>query len=640
MAAGLAPQALGSISISSPSGPAWQFLVLFLVVIVGPPLVQRARVPGIIGLLVGGFAIGSHGLDLIGQGNTVVPDLGQLGLLYLMFVAGVELDLALIRVHRRAVALFGLLTFSVPMLLGVAVGLGLGWSTPAAVLLGALLASHTLLLYPMVRGAGLAADPAVATAVGATVLTDTASLVILAAVSGSELEGGSPASIALQVGVGLAVLIGFSLLVLPRLVRLGFRYLGTDRTVRYLLAVAAFLAAAALAESFGIEGLVGAFFAGLALNRLVPNEGTLMERIDFFGTAVFVPIFLVSVGLLLDPAVMVQGETLKLAGLFIAACVGGKAIAAWVAKRAMHLTSGQGEMVRSLTTPQAATALASTIVGFNIGLFGQSVVNAVLVLILVSIVIATIGIERAKRRVPVPEEETERLGARVLVALEDPGQARTALEVAARIAAADSGVTRGALWCSAAEARASGRLLEQLGEAGLAMGIDTEPRLLVHSSFAEGVVNAAAAERASCVLVGRASADGALPLRDAGDAIAAATPAVVAVLIGEAPRIEEVRLLRSDPAMDDAGRPAAAIVAAELATRIGGGEAQAQAPHGSDWIAELAPGQLCVVPTTLWELLPHGASPPPGAAVLIALEPSVPVAGAREPSGEAIGAGP
>src|SRR2546421_6785643 len=275
------PGSIAVISLKSPSGPAWEFLVLFIVVIVGPPLLQRARIPGIIGLLLGGFAIGQHGLNLIGAGNTTVPELGQVGLLYLMFVAGVELDLALIRVHRRAVVIFGLVTFAVPMLFGSLIGFSMSWGAPAALLLGSLMASHTLLVYPTVRNAGLSTHPAVAIAVGATVLTDTASLVVLAGVSGSQLEGGSPGSIALQIGFGLVVLAIVSLVVLPRLVRFAFRHLGTDRIVRYLLAIASFLAAATLAGSLGIEGLVGAFFAGLGLNRLVPNEGPLMERIDF-----------------------------------------------------------------------------------------------------------------------------------------------------------------------------------------------------------------------------------------------------------------------------------------------------------------------------------------------------------------------
>ena len=266
------------------------------------------------------------------------------------------------------------------------------------------------MLYPTARAAGLSADRGVATAVGATVLTDTAALVVLAAVSGTQVAGGSPSSIALQIVVGLAVVVIFTLVLLPRLARIAFRYLGTDRVVRYLLAVASFLAAGTVADIFGIEPIVGAFFAGLALNRLVPNEGPLMDRIDFFGSAVFVPIFLVSVGLLLDPKVMVEGETLKLAGLFIAASLAGKAASAGIARLALGYTGPQATLMLGLTIPQAAATLAATIVGFNIGLFDQSVVNAALVLILVSIVVGTLLVDRAVPTVPPPEGASERVG--------------------------------------------------------------------------------------------------------------------------------------------------------------------------------------------------------------------------------------
>ena len=303
----------------------------------------------------------------------------------------------MVRVHRSAVITFAAITFLLPMLFGTAIGLALGWIVPAALLLGALLSSHTLLLYPAARRAGLSADRGVATAVGATVLTDTAALIVLAGVSGSQLAGGSRASIALTDRrwtdrPGRSSPSAFS----PGSCGLAFRYLGTDRVIRYLLAVAAFLAAATVADIFGIEPIVGAFFAGLALNRLVPNEGPLMDRIDFFGSAVFVPVFLVSVGMLLDPAVMVEGETLKLAGLFILASFGGKAIASAFARVALGYSSPQAVLMLGLTVPQAAATLAATIVGFNIGLFDQSVVNAALVLILVSIVVGTLLVERSE----------------------------------------------------------------------------------------------------------------------------------------------------------------------------------------------------------------------------------------------------
>lgn len=608
--------ALAGIALKAPSGATWEFLILFLVVIVGPPLMTRARVPGIIGLLVGGFVIGPYGLNLIGAGNTTVPDLGQLGLLYLMFVAGVELDLALIRSHRRAVVIYGVLTFALPMLFGTVIGLALGWIPAAALLLGALLSSHTLLLYPTARAAGLSADRGVATAVGATVLTDTAALVVLAAVSGTQVAGGSPASIAAQIVLGLAVLVAFTLVALPRLARLAFRYLGTDRVVRYLLAVASFLAAGTVADVFGIEPIVGAFFAGLALNRLVPNEGPLMDRIDFFGSAVFVPIFLVSVGLLLDPSVMVEGETLKLAGLFIAASLAGKAAASAIARLALGYSGPQATLMLGLTVPQAAATLAATIVGFNIGLFDQSVVNAALVLILVSIVVGTLLVDRSVPTVPSPEADGMRVGARILVVLTDPAQARLAFALAARIAAADGGVVRGLLATPAGEMAAFEPRLEELQAAGYAAGVDAESRLLVHHALASAVVNAATESRASLVILGAATtADPSLLGSDA-EAIAAGLPVPVAILLGSGAAVREVEVVR-----EAADRPGGAAfdadgLAIDLGRRIAGIEVEAddlvpeslQAPR---------PGLLRIMPVTSWQLLAGPADPGEGSAVLL-----------------------
>ena len=221
---------LAAITLESPKGGAWEFLVLFLVVILGPPIVERLRVPGIIGLLIGGFLIGPNGLGLLDAGSTTIPDLGQLGLLYLMFVAGVELDLALLRQYRRSAITFGLLTFSFPMLFGTVAAFAIGWETAAALLLGSLLASHTLVLYPLIRDAKLANDPMVASTVGATVLTDTIALVILAVVAGTQSGSGSGAEIAIQITLGLTVLGLFCFVLLPIVVRRLFRLLGTERT--------------------------------------------------------------------------------------------------------------------------------------------------------------------------------------------------------------------------------------------------------------------------------------------------------------------------------------------------------------------------------------------------------------------------
>ncbi len=427
------------LALEAPDGAVLEFALLFLVILLGPVVVERARVPGIIGLLLGGFTIGPHGLGWIEAGNDTIPELGQLGLLYLMFVAGLELDLRLLGEYRRAAVTFGVLTFLLPFVGGVAVGFQQGWEAPAALLLGSLLASHTLILYPTVRDAGRGGLPAVATAVGATVLTDTLALVVLAGVAGTSTGSGSTAGVLAEVGLGLVVLAVVGLGVLPRVALGALRLWGGDRAARYLVSLVAFLLMAMLAEVFGIEGIVGAFVAGLALNRLVPNTGPSMELIEFFGSAVLVPVFLVSVGLLLDPSVMFTTETLGIAGLLCLACIGGKAAAAALARPLLGFTSADAGLMFALTTPQAAATLAATLVGYDIGLFGTAVVNAVLVLILVSIVVSTLAAHRFTASAPIPPPRPGTLGRRVLLASPLGGPTPVARWIAEQLVTADDG---------------------------------------------------------------------------------------------------------------------------------------------------------------------------------------------------------
>jgi Kef-type K+ transport system membrane component KefB len=612
------PLSFTGVTVTAPSGVAWEFLALFLVIIIAPPLLERARLPGIIGLLLGGYLIGPNCLDLIGSGNTTVPELGQLGLLYLMFVAGVELDLRLVSQHRRSVVLFGALAFVIPLVLGSSVGFSLHWSAPAALLLGSLMASHTLLVYPAVRKAGLATHRAVATAVGATVLTDTASLIVLAFVAGSQAKGGSAASIGLQVAFGLVVLAIFSFVILPRIVTIAFRFLGTDRVIRYLLTIASFLAAATLASSVGIEGIVGAFFAGLGLNRLVPTEGPLMDRIDYFGQALFVPVFLLSVGMLLQPKVMIQPETLKLAGLFVVAAVGGKTVAAWATKRPLGLSGNETMLMLGLTIPQAAATLAATIVGFNIGLFDQSVVNAVLVLILVSIVTATLIVERVKTGVPQPDVKDRGIGKHVLVALEDPSQAHVGIAVAASIAAPDGGIVRALLSCSRDSKRTVQTELTKLRDMGYTYGVDTEPSLLIHDSFEVGVANAVAEHEPSLVLIGLASADELdTVVGKRGEAIARSITEPLAVVVGNLEGIKDVTLFEPH-------RPPAtqhnngSQIANEIANRLGGRAIRVVHQEGDASMGDMVPGQIGVTALSLHRDL-RSVNPPPGSAVVVVL---------------------
>ncbi len=501
-------------AIQAPSGEVLEFFVLFCVILLGPIVFDRLGLPGLIGLVIGGFAIGPHGLGLIGAGNHTIPELGHLGLLYLMFVAGLELDLQVLKDYRRAAVSFGLIAFALPFLGGISIGFALGWSLPATFLLGALLSSHTLITYPTLREAGLSGNPAVASAVGATVLTDTIALVVLAIVAGTQTGSGSPQVILAEIALGLVVLIAVGLLVLPRVVDAALRRWGSDRVARYIVIIVALLLMAMLAQIFGIEGIVGAFFAGLALNRLVPNEGPSMERIEFFGAAVFIPVFLISIGLLLDPSVMFTGHTLGLAALFCLAALGGKAIACTLAGPLYKFSRAQTVAMYVLTIPQAAATLAVTLIGFEIGLFGTSVVNAVLVLILVSIVVAALVAQRVVVWIPARVSSKRALGGKVLVVTPSTGPTDAAVRAATLIARPDGGHSDVLITRAASDPRPDPAVLRALEKRIFSHGFDGH----VHSQItglADAVTHAAIAGDASLVIVDDPTFDappGPLPL--------------------------------------------------------------------------------------------------------------------------------
>jgi hypothetical protein len=322
--------------------------------------------------------------------------------------------------------------------------------------------------------------------------------------------------------------------------------------------------------------------------------------------------------MLLQPSVMIEGQTLKLAGLFILASLGGKAVAAALTRRALHLSWGETTLMLGLTIPQAAATLAATVIGFDIGLFDQSVVNAVLVLILVSIVAGTLITERAKRFVSVPRVDRQALGKRVLIALEDPEQAQIGFMIGARVAAPDSGVIRALLGCPPTETRMREARLMELHRAGFAIGVDVDPKLLVHTSLAEGIINVAAADEPSFVLVGQRSASAHPALGGSGEAVAASITSPVAILIGEAARIGEVVLIDVGNGQDGE-QPEAVGLAVELASRIGGKKVTVHRAADASSFGDLAPGQLCIAPADSWRVL-AASNPPDGAALMLVLE--------------------
>jgi Kef-type K+ transport system membrane component KefB len=603
-------------ALHRPEGAAFDFLLLFLVVLIGPTIMSRARIPGIIGLLVGGWAIGPHGLDLIQPGNQTVPELGQFGLLYLMFASGLELDLRVFRVYRRKALIFGLAAFVLPFACGIGAGQILKFSLPAAILLGSLAASHTLITYPLVRDAGLAKNPAVAATVGATVLTDSLALTVLAVVAGTQTGSGSTATIILQLGVGMIVLIAFSLLLLPMAARWTMRRLGSSNSIRFLIALIAFLAAASLAQVFQIEGLIGAFFAGLGLNNLVPNEGKTMHNIDFFGTSVFVPIFLVSTGLLLDPSVMFQAETLKYAALIIVACLGGKALAAAFANGGLRISRQEAALMWVISIPQAAATLAATTVGFDIGLFDTVVVNAVLVLILISIVTSTLLVPVAARRVRVPESSEAGLGEQVMLAVHDENPSPVTTQLAVRLAQPDNGVVHTLLIRRAERAKVDRAAVSALSNLAVKEGFDGDVHVAVDRSTAHAVVHGSADLGATIVVVASDLESGFSPVSVGNweEAIASTLPVPLVLVTGGGTEIKRVIVA---PHQTDGSDVAAQSFVIKLATIIGRGEVLELDHDDENWVESMRSGDLAFVAAPTFELAMGLPTPPPGSSIAV-----------------------
>jgi len=513
------------IKLEAPHGHAWLFLVVFLVIVGGPFIIERFKLPGIIGLLLGGLLIGPHGLGAVPASDTTVTALGQLGLLYLMFVAGLELDLDLVKRHRRSVIIASMLTFSFPMAASTTVGLALGYSGLASALLGSLMASHTLVVYPTIRGFGLGSDPAIAAGVGATVVTDTLALVVLAVVSGATVGHVTGPELASQVLIGFAILGTGCFVVLPRLARLALNVLGQSRPARYVFALVALLSAATLSEMVGIDGIVGAFFGGIALNRLVPRASSLMDRIEFFGSAVFIPVFLVSVGLILDPGVMADPDTLALAALFILACSGGKATAAMLTKPLLGYSWPQVGLFFSLTSPQAAATLAVTTIGQEIGLFGIDLVNAVLILILFSLVFSALTTNYFARRAQLPPPFAGGLGDRVLLVSGATPPSVGTINVAARLAAGDGGVVIPVVVIGRGQMLPPAEMIAALERSVFSVGPDIPVEVRRDRTLADGIVHAASSLACTCVVVADSDAS-ALP-----DILAARDDAPVPILV-------------------------------------------------------------------------------------------------------------
>ena len=415
------------------SDPVLIFALAMVILLIAPLIFERIRIPGIIGLIVAGAVVGPHVLNLLERDFTFEL-LGTVGLLYLVFLAGLELDLNRFFEYRGRSITFGLISFSVPMVLSVAVMPLLGFGMPAALLIGAIIGSHTLLAYPVASRLGIVKNPAVITVVGGTLVTDTLALTVLAIVAGS-LAGDADAGFWLRLVTVLGIYVAVVLWGVPRLGRWFFRNVPSQAPGEFLFLMAVLFSSAFAAGLAGAEPIIGAFLAGLTLNRLIPENSPLMTRVRFVGNALFIPFFLLSVGMLVNPAVLVEsGRVWVVAIALIVLVTLGKFAGAWATKMIFGYTREEGLVMFGLSVPQAAATLAVTFIGLEIGLFGEDVVNGVIMMILVTVLIGPTLIEKFGRRVALQEEQKpydpEEAPQRILIPIANPATADALMDIA------------------------------------------------------------------------------------------------------------------------------------------------------------------------------------------------------------------
>ncbi len=387
------------------SNPVLIFALVLFIILLSPILLRRIKIPGIIGLIISGIIVGPHGLNLLEQ-NAAVDLFSTIGLIYIMFIAGLELDMNEFKKSQHKSLLFGLLTFAVPITIGYTVFYYLlGYDTVPSLLIASMLATHTLVAYPIVNNYGISKNEAVAIAIGGTILTDTAVLVILAVIVAAFYDNLNP-QFWWSFGISFAVLLLVIFGIIPKIAKWFFQKVEGEKTSHYIFVLSVVFFAAFLSEIAGLEPIIGAFMAGLALNRLIPHSSALMNRIEFIGNSIFIPFFLISVGMIVDIRILIEKpEALLIAGTLIAVSITGKWGAAFFTQLIFRYSSAQRQVIYGLSGAHAAATLAVIMVGHEYGIVGENLLNGAIILILASCIVASLVTESASKKIVVAGDQ-------------------------------------------------------------------------------------------------------------------------------------------------------------------------------------------------------------------------------------------
>lgn len=398
------------------SDPVLKFLLILAIILFVPIILNKVKIPHLLGLIIAGAIIGPHGFNLLLRDSSIILS-GTAGLLYIMFLAGLEIDLTEFKKNSLRSVLFGLYCFIIPMVLGIFSGLYLlKFSLLTSILMASMFASHTLIAYPILSKLGIIKNRAVTISVGGTMITDTLALLVLAVVV-QMTKGAVDSAFWIKLTTSI-LLFGLTVsLLFPIIARWFFKHF-KDNVSQYIFVLVLVFLGAVLAELAGVDAIIGAFIAGLSLNRLIPSTSPLMNRIDFVGNAIFIPFFLISVGMLVDFRAFVQDfETLKVAAVMTTMAVIAKYTAAWLTQKSFGMTADERRVIFGLNNAHAAATLAIVMVGYNvilgytpagdpIRLFNESILNGAIIMILITCTIATIMAQKGGKNIALSESSS------------------------------------------------------------------------------------------------------------------------------------------------------------------------------------------------------------------------------------------
>ena len=409
--------------------PVLKFLLILLIILAAPLLLNKLRIPHLLGLIIAGAIIGPHGFNLVLRDSSIILS-GTAGLLYIMFLAGLEIDMADFKRNSTKSLAFGMYTFLIPMILGTVVGIWvLRFNVLTSVLLASMFASHTLIAYPIISKLGISKNKAVSITVGGTMITDTLALLVLTIIVGMATG---------QVNDMFWIRLGVSILIFALIVLFGFPFIGRwffkhvhDNISQYIFVLVMVFLGSFLAQVAGMEAIIGAFLSGLALNHLIPQSSPLMNRVEFVGNAIFIPFFLLGVGMLIDYRTFFTSfETIKVGLIMIIVATAAKYIAAWMPQKTFHLSTDQRSVIFGLSNAQAAATLAAVMVGYNvitgtdangepIRLLNESMLNGTILMILVTCTIASFAAQKGAHNIAAQDisdkEENKKESEHILI---------------------------------------------------------------------------------------------------------------------------------------------------------------------------------------------------------------------------------